>query len=65
MHEKSPFAVGDNRPTALGNGGTNMVHGYGPHGVVSGAEIGITLIVIAVSLSAFLWMAYRTRRRTT
>lgn len=43
-------------------GGMTMIEGYGPHGVVSAAEIAITLVVIALSMSALLWMAYRTRR---
>lgn len=39
-----------------------MEHGYGPHGIISGGEIAGTLVVIAVALVAFIWMAYRTRR---
>jgi cbb3-type cytochrome oxidase subunit 3 len=39
-----------------------MNQGYGPHGVISGGEIAVTLAVFALALVAFVWMAYRTRR---
>jgi hypothetical protein len=44
-------------------GSQSMPQGYGPHGVISFAEIIITLSVFVIALTAFVYMGYRTRRR--
>jgi hypothetical protein len=38
-----------------------MPHGFGPHGVVTPGELAGSLIILALSLTAFAVMAYRTR----
>jgi hypothetical protein len=40
-----------------------MPQGFGPHGVISLAEIVITLSVLVTALIAVTYMGYRTRRR--
>jgi len=39
----------------------NMSHGFGPHGIVSGAELLGSVIVLVLGLFAIAVMAYRTR----
>lgn len=39
-----------------------MNKGFGPYGVISTGEIIATLVVLTLALTAFVWMAYRTRR---
>jgi hypothetical protein len=40
-----------------------MPQGFGPHGVISFAEIVITITVAVLALTAFVYMGYRTRKR--
>jgi hypothetical protein len=40
-----------------------MQQGFGPHGVISTAEIVITITVAVLALIAFVYMGYRTRRQ--
>jgi hypothetical protein len=39
-----------------------MENRFGPHTVIGSGEITATLIMLAVALLAFAWMAYGTRR---
>jgi hypothetical protein len=39
-----------------------MQTGLGPHDIIGAGELVGTLIVFALLLAAFAWMAYRTRR---
>lgn len=41
-----------------------MEKGFGPHGVISTAEIVITLSVLACALIAFVYMGYKTRGKS-
>jgi hypothetical protein len=43
--------------------GPAMQQGFGPHGVISTAEIVITITVAVLALIAFVYMGYRTRRQ--
>jgi hypothetical protein len=45
--------------------GSTMNQGFGPYGVVSVAEIVITLTVLTLAITAFVYMGYQTRRRQT
>jgi hypothetical protein len=40
-----------------------MPQGFGPHGVVSLAELVITFTVLVLGLTAVVYMGFRTRRR--
>jgi hypothetical protein len=40
----------------------HMEHRFGPHTVIGTGEITATLVMLAVALLAFAWMAYGTRR---
>ncbi|HVU05403.1 MAG TPA: hypothetical protein VHE30_26835 [Polyangiaceae bacterium] len=42
---------------------STLTRGFGPHGVVSGAELASTLIVLALGLVAIALVAFRTRNR--
>jgi hypothetical protein len=37
-----------------------MPHGFGPYNVITSGEIVGTLVVLAMAVVAFLWMANRT-----